>query len=316
MNVVAITGAGGMIGRHLVEALKPSVGQVRVLLLPSEPVPSCCNGTVVHRGDIRKSEDLSGFIDGADTVFHLAALVGKDASSLADSRAVNVSGTRNLVELAKAQGIRRFVFLSTCCVYGLYGDQNEILDESAPHVPIDHPYDRTKAEAEELVSAEDPTRLPWSVLQVPVVLGGAHTVNKPNLMAHIRIARSGFIPYALGDCSWGNFVYAGDVATALTCLGEHPRAAGEVFVYNEVMPLNDLFASIARELNVVVRWVPVPRFALRLAACAYDRLAVLANRRRFSSDKIRSLLGYSPAVGLEEGIRITVSHYRRTGLII
>jgi nucleoside-diphosphate-sugar epimerase len=315
MNVVAITGAGGMIGRHLVEVLKPSAGQVRILVLPNEPVPPCCDKAVVFSGDIRRPQDLRDFIYGVDTVFHLAALVGKDASTLAESRAVNVSGTRNLVELAKVSGVRRFVLLSTCCVYGLYSFRDEILNERAPHAPIDRPYDRTKTEAEELVAAEDPARLPWSVLQVPVVLGGAHTVNKPNLMAHIRMVRSGFIPYSFADCSWANFVYAGDVATALTCLGEHPLSAGKAFIFNETVPLNDLFALIARELNVGVRWVPVPGFGLRLAARANHRLAVLANQRRFSSEKIRSLLGYSPSVGLEEGVRVTISHYRNTGLI-
>lgn len=315
MNVVAITGAGGMIGRHLVEALNPLVRQIRILLLPNEPVPPSCQNAVVFRGDVRRPEDLRRFIDGADTVFHLAALVGKDASTLAESRAVNVSGTRNLVELAKVNGVRKFVLLSTCCVYGLYGFKDEILNENAPHAPINHPYDQTKTEADELVAAEDPARLPWSVLQVPIVLGGVHTVNKPNLMAHIRMVRSGFIPYSVGDCSWANFVYAGDVATALTSLAQHPHSAGNAFIYNETMPLNDLFDLIARELNVGVRWLPVPDIALRFAARAYDRLTVLANQRRFSSDKIRSLLGYSPRVGLEEGVRTTISYYRRTGLV-
>jgi nucleoside-diphosphate-sugar epimerase len=315
MNVVAVTGAGGMIGRHLVETLKAAAGHVRILLLPNEPVPPCCDGAAVYRGDIRRPDDLGGFMDGADTVFHLAALVGKDAGTLAESRAVNVVGTHNLVELAKAHGIRRFVLLSTCCVYGLYSFKDEILDESAPHTPIDHPYDRTKTESEELVAAEEPTRLPWSILQVPVVLGGVHTANKPNLMAHIRMTRAGFIPCALNECSWANFVYAGDVAAALACLGAHPRAAGEVFIFNEAVPLNNLFDWIARELNVAVRRVSVPGFALRLAASAHDRLAVLANRRRFSSEKLHSLLGYSPRVGLQEGLRVTISYYRRTGLI-
>jgi nucleoside-diphosphate-sugar epimerase len=254
-------------------------------------------------------------MDGADTVVHLAALVGKDADSLAESRAVNVMGTHNLVESAKAHGIRRFVLLSTCCVYGLYSFKDEILDESAPHLPIDRPYDRTKTESEELVTAEEPTRLPWSVLQVPVVLGGVHTASKPNLMAHIRMVRAGFIPCTPDECSWANFVYAGDVATALACLGAHPLAAGEVFIFSEAVPLNDLFDWIASELNVAIRRVSVPGFALRLAASAHGRLAVLANRRRFSSEKLHSLLGYSPRVGLQEGLCTTISYYRRAGLI-
>ncbi len=315
MDVVAITGAGGMIGPHLVEALKPSARQVRVLLLPNERVPACCQGTAVYRGDVRKPEELRAFVEGADTVFHLAALVGKDASSMAESRAVNVTGTRNLVELAKTSGVRRFVLLSTCCVYGLHGLKDEVLDETAPHAPIDHPYDRTKTESEELVTAEDPARLPWSVLQVPVVLGGAYVGTKPNLMSHIRIARSGFIPRTVGGGSWGNYVYAGDVAAALACLGEHPRAAGEAFIFNEAVPSNELFAWIARELNVAASPVPVPGVALRLATHAVRKLAVLANRRRFSADKIRSRLGFRPKVGLQEGLHLTISQYRKSGLV-
>jgi nucleoside-diphosphate-sugar epimerase len=315
MNVVAITGAGGMIGPHLVEALKPLVGQVRVLLLPNERAPPCCEGTVVYRGDIRRPEDLRSFVDGADTVFHLAALVGKDANSVVESRAVNVSGTRHLMALAKMCGVRRFVLLSTCCVYGLHGLKDEILDETAPHAPFDHPYDRTKTEAEKLVIAEDPARLPWTVLQVPVVLGGSYTGTKPNLMSHIRIARSGFTPYVLSDRSWANYVYGEDVAGALVCVGAHPRSVGESFIFNETVPSNELFAWIAKELNVAVSKVPVPSFALRLAAHAVRRLAILANRRRFSSEKIRSRLGYRPKVGLEEGLRLTISHYRKVGLV-
>lgn len=315
MNVVAITGAGGMIGRHLVDALSPLVQQVRTLLLPNEPASQCSDKAVVFRGDVRRPEDLRAFIDGADTVFHLAALVGKDASTLAESRAVNVAGTRNLVELAKKSGVCKFVLLSTCCVYGLYGFKDEILIEGAPHAPVNHPYDQTKTEADELVCAVHPAHLPWSVLRVPIVLGGVHTVNKPNLMAHIRMVRAGFIPYSVGGRSWANLVYAGDVATALIRLAEHPFSTGKSFIYNEAIPLNDLFDFIAKELDVGVKWIPVPDFALRLAGSAYERLAVLANQRRFSSEKIRSLLGYSPEIGLQEGISMTISHYRKTGLV-
>lgn len=314
MNVVAVTGAGGMIGRHLLEALRSTAGEVRILLLPAEAVPDCFENAVVHRGDLRNPEELRAFIDGADTVFHLAALVGKDANDAAAAQAVNVEGTRNLVELSKAHGIRRFVHLSTCCVYGLHGLDDEIVDETARHAPLDHPYDITKTRAEELVAGEDPARLPWSVLQVPVVLGGPHTVTKPNLMAHIRVARSGFVPHTVGDRSWANYVYAGDVAAALRELGTHPLAVGEAFICSETMTLNDLFGQIAKELAIDVRRVPLPGFALRAASRAHSRLAILANRRRFSSEKLRSRLNFSPKVGLEEGLRLTISHYRKAGL--
>jgi len=315
MKTVAVTGAGGMIGRHLVEALKPAASEVRVLLMPAETAPACFGGTHVFRGDIQKQADLRPFLDGADTVFHLAALVGKDANAYAEARAVNVEGTRNLIEVAKETGVAKFVLLSTCCVYGLHGLRNEVVDERTPHAPFDHPYDQTKTEAEELLTAEDPKHLPWSVLQVPVVLGGVHIGTKPNLMAHIKLTRRGIIPHAMGNGSWANYVYAGDVAQALVCLGTHPKSSGECFLYNEAVPMNELFEWIAKDLEVRVRRIPAPGFALRLASRINSRMLILANRRRFSSDKLRSRLGFSPKVGLREGLRLTIAQYQKSGLI-
>jgi nucleoside-diphosphate-sugar epimerase len=99
-------------------------------------VPLLCADAVICRSDICRPEDLRDFLEAEDTVFHLAALVGKDANDYAKARAVNVAGMRNLVDLAKAQGARRFVLLSTCCVYSLHSIKDEILDESASHAQL------------------------------------------------------------------------------------------------------------------------------------------------------------------------------------
>lgn len=317
MTLNAITGAGGMIGRHLVDALRPSGGRIRALLMPKEPVPASFDDVEVIRGDVRDRELMLSFTAGADTVFHLAALVGRDANraSLEAARDVNVRGTVHLLEAARRSGAGRFVFLSTCCVYGLYGLAEQVVDETSPHAPLGLPYDITKTEADELVSRQDPAGLPWSILQIPVALGGNHTLDKPTAMSLIRLGRAGLAPRPLGRESWANYAFGSDVAAALLRLADHPAAVGQTFIYSESVPLHVLLSWIAGELGVRLWPIPVPASVLSAVARARKSAALLANRRRFANEKIARLLDFSPPVGLEHGVRQTLRHYRSAGLL-
>ncbi|MHB2266478.1 NAD-dependent epimerase/dehydratase family protein [Aliihoeflea sp. PC F10.4] len=316
MKRYAITGADGMIGRHLVQTLRASGASPRVLLLPNAPVPSLFEGLEIVRGDIRHRATVERFVDGADVVFHLAALVGRAANGvpLAMARDVNVGGTRNVLDAVARSKDTRAVFLSTCCVYGLHGFEEQVLDETSPHVPLALPYDVSKAEAEILVSGTDPQATQWTILQVPVALGGVHTVERPTAMSLIRLARTGLAPRTRGAGIWTNYVFGADVAAALAMLGEHREAVGQTFIHSESVPLHVLISWIARELNIRCREVLVPHIMLRTAARAAHSAIVLANRRRFASEKI-GRLGFAAPVGLERGVHETIQHYRAAGLI-
>ncbi len=239
MTTCAITGAGGMVGRHLVGELLAAGVRIRALLLHGEPVPPGFDDIEIVRGDVRDRAQMATFVAGCDTVYHLAALVGRDANtaSFATAREVNVNGTRNLVDAARAAAVERFVFLSTCCVYGLHGFDDSVVDETSPHAPLDLPYDVTKTEAERLVCDTGVSDLPWSVLQIPVALGGVHTVDKPTAMSLIRLARIGIAPKSNGRTSWANYVFGRDVAAALMALAQHPAAIGQTFIHSESVPL-------------------------------------------------------------------------------
>lgn len=316
MKLYAITGADGMIGRHLVQMLLASDVHMRVLLLPDAPIPPFFHGLDIVRGDIRDRETVERLVDGVDVVFHLAALVGRAANgaSLGMARDVNVGGTRNVLNAVLRSAHARLVFLSTCCVYGLHGFEEQMLDENSPHVPLHLPYDLSKAEAEALVAGTDPRLVPWTILQVPVALGGAHTVEQPTAISLIRLARTGFAPRATGGGVWTNYVFGADVAAALAMLGRHQDAVGQTFIHSESVPLHVLVSWIAQELGVRCRAVPVPHLALKAAALTRRSAIVLANRRRFASEKI-ARLGFSPPIGLERGVRETIRHYQSAGLI-
>jgi nucleoside-diphosphate-sugar epimerase len=306
-----------MIGRHLVQELRASGAEIRILLLPDAPALPSFRDLEVVRGDVRDPVAVERLVDGADIVFHLAALVGRTANDapLATVRDVNVAGTRNVLKATGRSAHARLVLLSTCCVYGLHGLREQIVDETSPHAPMDLPYDLSKTEAEAIVSGTDPRSVPWTILQVPVALGGVHTVEKPTAMSLIRLARSGCIPRALGGTVWANYVFGADVAAALARLGEHPEAVGQTFIHSESVPLHVLLSWIARELGVRYRMIPVPHLALHAAALTKHSAIVLANRRRFTAEKIRDRLGFTAPVGLEQGLRTTIEHYRSAGLI-
>lgn len=315
MNVIAVTGAGGMIGAHLVEVLRSRGVRIRGLFLPGEAIPASYGDVDVVRGDIRNRGDIVRLLEGADTVFHLAALVGRDANgvSLAKAREINVDGTRNVVAEAKIARVRRLVFLSSCCVYGLHSQADEIVSETTAYAPQSLPYDLTKTEAELAVTAESAEALAWSVLQIPVALGGELTRDKPTITALISLARTGLAPRPLLGANYVNYVYGRDVAEALVLLAEHPAAVGQTFIHSESASLPEFLAWIAGEFEGRVRSVPVPGPVMSLAARFYRSAALLTNRRRFSGEKIRRQLGFTPAVGLRNGVAATVRHYTSSG---
>ena len=126
---VTVTGADGFIGSHLVEALMAAGAQVRALSYYNsfgtagwlDHLPEATPDRLeIVAGDIRDPRLVESIVDGADTVFHLAALIGIPYSYVAPHSYVetNVSGTLYVLEAARRHGTRRVVHTSTSEVYG------------------------------------------------------------------------------------------------------------------------------------------------------------------------------------------------------
>jgi nucleoside-diphosphate-sugar epimerase len=147
-----VTGGAGFIGTHLVEYLVAQGNDVLVLdnfSTGSREALEHLHGSVaVLEGDIRDTELLCEALRGADTVFHLAALVSV-AQSVAEPQLtyeVNCTGTVGLLEAARLTGVRRVVQASTCAVYG--NTQRLPVRESDPTQPLS-PYAAAKLGAEQ-----------------------------------------------------------------------------------------------------------------------------------------------------------------------
>ena len=154
---ILITGGTGFIGRHTVKTALARGHQVAALHRPASPDKQQILrklrtwGAELHVGELGDAESLRAAMRDIDTVCHFASAFRESDKPDDYFIRVNVDGTRNVMEAAAEQGVRRFVFCSTA---GMYGSQVPgVIDETAPVKPA-NVYERSKVEAEKTVRAE------------------------------------------------------------------------------------------------------------------------------------------------------------------
>ena len=153
---VLVTGGAGFIGSHLVDRLLKEGFDVIVLdNLSSGHVRNIKHhigkrGFQFIKGDIRNRELVNKLVKEIDVIFHLAAIVSVPQSVRNPTlvNEVNVSGTLNLLEAARKSKVKRFIFASSCAVYG--NPQSLPIKEESPLRPIS-PYGASKLAAETYV---------------------------------------------------------------------------------------------------------------------------------------------------------------------
>lgn len=157
-RTVLVTGADGFIGSHLVERLVEEGARVRAFCLYNsqgswgwlDHAPDAVKSAIdVRLGDIRDARFVDKACEGVEVVFHLAALIAIPYSYTAPESFVdtNVRGTMNVLEAARAHGVRRVVHTSTSEVYGTPKDVP--IRETHP-LHAQSPYAATKVAADQL----------------------------------------------------------------------------------------------------------------------------------------------------------------------
>ena len=162
---VAITGATGFIGRHLVRELSRRGYLVRVLLRRPIDMQLDCASAVI--GDLARPQNLSAALQGVDAVVHSAGVAhGATGVPEADHRILNAEATRNLARAAQRVRVGRFVFLSSIRAQtGAVADGP--VTEERPAAPTDA-YGRSKLEAEQALAELD---IDWVALRPVLVYG-------------------------------------------------------------------------------------------------------------------------------------------------
>jgi nucleoside-diphosphate-sugar epimerase len=235
------------------------------------------------------------------------------ADPLAEFRDVNTAGTECLARQAAAQGVRRFVFMSTVGVNGsTSGDRSFTeADEPCPH----NAYSQSKWEAENILRAiSADTGMEVVILRAPLVYGPG---NPGNFLALLQIVAKGLpLPFA-SVRNRRSLLYVGNLADALRTCAVHPAANGETFLVSagEDVSTPDLIRCIASSLAVSARLFPFSPTLLSLMGRITGKAGMmnsLLGSLTVDNKKIRTLLGWIPPFSMSVGLRNTIEFYKHS----
>jgi nucleoside-diphosphate-sugar epimerase len=277
-------------------------------------------------GDLRDRDSLTRAATGVEVIYNIAALYREAGLPAESYRAVNAEGVVNVLEAASAAGARRVVHCSTV---GVHGDiEHPPANEDAPLRPGDV-YQETKLLGETL-AREAAARLGIElVIARPTGIYGPGDRRLFKLFG--EIARGRFIMLGSGR-NFYHLTYVTDLCQGFRLCGDVPAAAGRTYILGggELTTLADLVritSEIAGRRGPRLRlpvWPVWLAGALCEAVCAPLRIPPPLYRRRvdffrksraFDISRARHELGYSPQVGVREGIGRTLEWYREQGWI-
>ena len=311
-----ITGALGFIGRRLADRYRAAGADVTGVDVREH------RELGVVSGDITKPGAWLEAASGSDLVIHTAARVGMRGPADEFWRA-NVLGTRNALDAATRAGAKRFVHFSSIVTFGF--DFPDGVDERYPLRPNGVPYVDTKIASEQAVlQAHAAGEVACTIVRPGDVYGPGSQFWTVTPVREIAARRMVLPAMGRGIVSP---VYVDDLVEGVGLAAERPEAAGQVFTLTggPGVEIRDFFGRYARMLGK--RTVPVaPTRAVVAMASTLGRVArdsevtpaavrYLARTGGYSIDKARSLLGYEPAVDLDEGMRRSEEWLRNEGFL-
>jgi nucleoside-diphosphate-sugar epimerase len=304
---VAITGANGFIGRHLVRRFGEAGWNVK---------------PVVRRD--YESNRIEERFAGVDVVVHAAGATR--APSRARLRASNVGLTAATLAAAARADVRRFVFISSQAAAGPARALGAPVAESDVATPVEA-YGRSKLDAEELVRASE---LPWVVVR-PAAVYGPHD---RDFLAMHRFAARGIAIHPGNREQWISIIHVDDVAQGVLAAALDGCAVTETFFLANDAPVqwSTLFRTVAdcagRTLRVDAQ---LPSALVEIGARVGDVVAkVTGHASLLTADKAKlakapfwvcsnaratEMLGVSPSVELQRGLCDTYHWYRTQGWI-
>lgn len=316
-----VTGAAGFLGRYLVRALLARGDAVRAFDRYS---PHDADSRVDWWvGDIREADAVWRACQGIEVVHHLAALIPQRQADAETMQAVNVGGTRHVLDGAQAAGVRRVVYLSSVEIYGIPSIWP--CPEDGPLAPSGE-YGRNKLAAEALCRQAIEGGLAVTMLRPVTIIGPG--LSEPFLVSLLAAVHTGQPVLLLGQGqNRFQFVHAEDVVAACLLAAEHPAAVGQPFNIGtaDVPSIRHMVEEVIARAGSAsrVRSIPVPvaRLAmgvLRLfgkAPLDPERLAIAIADYVFDITKARQVLGWEPQWGNVDALMDTYADLYRPGPI-
>jgi NAD dependent epimerase/dehydratase len=307
---VLVTGAGGFIGSHLTERLVQEGAEVRALVHYNAlgrkgwlDRSEYAKQVEIIFGDVTDRDCIRQVVKGTETIFHLGALIAIPYSyqvPLSYVR-VNTEGTINVLQSAREEGVARVIHTSTSEVYG-----------TAQYAPIDelHPLRGQSPYAASKIGADKMAEAFHLSFDLPVV-----TVRPFNTFGPRQSTRA-IIPTIIVQCLLGDVIQLGNLqptrdlnfvsntVDGFLAAASEPSAIGGTFNLgsNREISVGDLANLI---IEMVGRPVTIQSEDRRLRKSGSEVERLLAD-----SSLAKKILGWQPAVGLEEGLARTIAWIR------
>ena len=320
---VLVTGASGMLGGAVARTLRDRGAAVRAF----QRRPAGIDGVQDITGSLTDSEDVRRAVRGADAVIHLAAKVSISGPEH-EYRAINIEGTRHVVEALRTQGGGALVNVSSPSVAHLgraiIGADATAADPSMARGP----YARTKAAAELLAMEADGTDgLQVTSIRPHVVWGPGDTQLVGRIVDR---ARRGRLPLLDDGMALIDTTYVTNAAEAILAgLDRIDEVHGESFVISNGEPrtVRDVFAGWCEAAGVPAPTLRVPGSAARFAGRVIERIwekrpghdeppmteflaEQMSTAHWFDQRRTRERLHWRPRVSMDEGNALLAAWFR------
>lgn len=317
---ILVTGASGLVGNLIARRLAFEGHQVSALTRTMGGAARIRNVvTKTEIGDLTIPSTLGGALDGVETIIHCAGLVGSGRGNADEYFRINTEGTRALVNAAKAQGVKRFVFMSTTGVYGLNMLKGNV-DENTP-LRKSNGYTNSKIAAEEIVRASG---LEYVILRPYWITGGGDRFLIP-AVAPMLLNRT-FTYIGDGQQEWSLSVVE-NISAATAMVAVHPKAGNQIYnVADATVKVSATMETIAKALGVPAPTRRSSAFSVGMRAFLHqsptdpqhlmsiDLFFPLWRTMTINAEKIRRELGWSPKIPWQDSVYEGTLEWKRVNI--
>jgi nucleoside-diphosphate-sugar epimerase len=303
-KTIVVIGGAGFIGSGVLSKLLEKGYYVRLIdsfMFGKEAISQFIGheNLSIFESDFRNMDSIVSAMEGASAVVHLGAIVGDPACALDEdfTLEVNLMATRMIAECAKGFGIQKFVFASTCSVYGA---SDEVLNENSALNPVSL-YARSKIACEKILIEMTDDKFKPTILRFGTVYGLSGRT-RFDLVINLLTAKAiteGKIT-VFGEDQWRPFVHVDDASLAVTTAVEAPIELAGCQTFNVGSDCGNMTLGQAGQL--IKKLVPTAE----LIASGSD-----GDRRNYRVDfsKIKNTLGFETQWSVEQGVKQVISAF-------
>lgn len=315
-KIIAVTGATGFVGKHLVRELVACGFHVRALT--RRPQPQSAQITWIM-GDLEDRPALARLVEEADILIHLAGLI--KAKTVRQFHQVNSHGVKTLMEIILKSSLRQQSSLRPHVI---------LLSSLAARERHLSPYAESKRRGEEILM-EYAADLPWTILRPPVIYGP----EDQETLKIFKILSWRLAPLPGGSDNRASWIYAPDLTRAIIAICQNQACFGKILDVDDGRENGhchrEIYDMAANILNIRPLYLVVPKFILKAMAClnvlfstifGYIPLITPGKVNELChpdwichGQHVMKITGWKPETDMKQGFNKALEWYKKNNLV-